>query len=112
MATLFHSSFVRKSVFCNENIQYAYNFYGTDLYANVCRGVFRTQWNFYGGASLQKSQESFIVDARLGSKYAFGIGFMVEKVNRMSIFISYGQSQLQKFVIAFLFLELIKNMSI
>ena len=60
----------------------------------------------------KKSQESFIVEARLGSKYAFGIGFMVEKVNRMSIFISYGQSQLQKFVIAFLFLELIKNMSI
>ena len=70
-----------------ENIQYAYNFYGTDLYVNVCRGVFKTQSNFYGGAPLRKLQESFIVDVRLGSKYASGIDFTVEKVCRMSIFI-------------------------
>ena len=44
--------------------------------------VFRTQSNIYGGASLRKSQKSFIVDARLGSKYVSGIGFTVEKVYR------------------------------
>ena len=32
--------------------------YMNELYINVCRGVY----NIYGGASLQKSQESFIVD--------------------------------------------------
>ena len=78
-ATLFHS-FFRKNIFYSKNIQYAYNFYGTDL--KVCRGVFRTQPNIYGGASLRKSQKSFIVDARLGSKYVSGIGFTVEKVYR------------------------------
>ena len=35
-------------------------------YVNVYRGVFRTQSNIYGGASLRKSQKSFIVDAGLG----------------------------------------------
>ena len=69
-----------KNVFYNKNIQYAYNFYGTDL--NVWRGILRTQSNIYGGASLRKSQKSFIVDARLGSKYVSGIGFTVEKVYR------------------------------
>ena len=87
-------------------IQYPYNFYGTDLYVNVCRGVFRTQFNIYHGASLQKWQVSFIIDIRLGFKYTSRVGFTVEKVYRMSIFIWYGQSRLQKFVIAFLFLEL------
>ena len=80
------------------------------LHINVCSGVFRTQSNIYGGASLQKSQESFIVDVWLGSKYASVIGFTVEKVYRMSIFIWYVQSRFQKFVIAFFFLELIKSM--
>ena len=98
-----------KSVFYSKNIQYAYNFYGTDPYVNVCRGVFRTQSNIYGGASLQKSLESFIVNVQLGCKYASGIGFTVEKVYRMLIFIWYGQSRLQKFVIAFFFLSLIKK---
>ena len=107
-ATLFHSTFVRKNVFYSKNIQYAYNFYGTDL--NVCRGVFRTRSNIYGGASLRKSQKSFIVDARLGSKYVSGIGFTVEKVYSRSIFIWYGQSRFQKFFIAVLFLELRKKM--
>ena len=67
-ATLFNFSFVRKSVFYSKNVQYANNFYGTDLYVNVCRGVFRTQSNIYGGASLQKLQEGFIVDVQLDSK--------------------------------------------
>ena len=80
------------------------------LYINVCSGVFRTQSNIYGGATLQKSQESFIVDVWLGSKYASVIGFTVEKDYRMSIFIWYVQSRFQKFVIAFFFLELIKSM--
>ena len=35
-------------------------------------------WNFF-----VKSQESIIVDVRLGSKYASGIGFTAEKVYRM-----------------------------
>ena len=59
----------------------------TDLYVNVCRGIFRTQSNISRGASLQKSQKSFLVDVRLRSKYVFGIGFTVEKVCRVSIFI-------------------------
>ena len=59
----------------------------TDLYVNVCRGIFRTHLNIYGGASLQKSQRRFIVDIRLRSKYASGIGFAVEKVYRMPTFI-------------------------
>ena len=83
-----------KVYFTAWTIQYAYNFYGNDLYVNVYRGVFRTQLNIYGGASLEESQESFIVDVRLGSKYASGIGFTVEKLYRMSIFIWYGQSRL------------------
>ena len=42
-ATLFQTSFVRKKTFFSKAIQYAYNFYGTDLYVNVYSGVFRTQ---------------------------------------------------------------------
>ena len=77
--SLFHSSLVRKSVFHGKNIQYAYNFYGTELYVNICRGIFKTQSNILGGTYLQKSQESFIVDVRLGSKYASGIGLTVDR---------------------------------
>ena len=62
---------MRKNVFYSQSIQYVYNFYVTD--PNLC---------IYGGASLRKSQKSFIVDARLGSKYVSGIGFTVEKVYR------------------------------
>ena len=61
---LYFILFSKKNVFYSKNIQYAYNFYGTDL--NVCRGV----------------GKSFIVDAGLGSKYVSGIGFTVEKVYR------------------------------
>ena len=53
---------------------------GTDL--NVCRGVFRTQTNIYGGGSLRKSQKSVIVDVRLGSKYVSSIDFTIENVYR------------------------------
>ena len=53
---------------------------GTDL--NVCRGVFRTQTNIYGGASLRKSQKSVIVDVWLGSKYVSSIDFTIENVYR------------------------------
>ena len=63
-----------------------------------------------GGASLLKSQQSFIADVRLGSKYASSQGFTLEKVYWMSIFIWCGQGRLQKLVIAFMFLQLIKNM--
>ena len=96
-----YSSFVRKSVFYSKNIQYAYNFYGTELYVmyvNVCGGE-------PSRTSLQKSQKSFIVDIRLSSKYVSGKGFTVERAYRMSIFICYCQSWLQKFDIAFSFLN-------
>ena len=59
-ATLFHSSFARKSIFYSKNIQYGYHFYGTELYVNICRSGFRTQSNIYGGTSLQKSLESMM----------------------------------------------------
>ena len=61
-----------------------------------------------GGVSLQKSQESFVVDNRLGSNCASGIGFTEEKIYRMSIFIWYDESRLQNSVIT-LFLKLIKK---
>ena len=35
----------------------------------------------------KKTQESFIVDVLLGSKYTSNIGFTVEKVYRLSTFI-------------------------
>ena len=78
-----------------------YNFYGTELYVNVRRAVFRTQLNIYGRASLWKSQKSFIVDIWLGFKCASGVSFTVEKVYRTSIFVWHSQSQLclsQKFI--------------
>ena len=81
------SKVIKVKLYLHQNIQYLYNFCGTDLYVNVCRGVIKTQWNIYAGVSLSKSQESFIVDVQLGSKYASGIGITVEKVYRMSIFI-------------------------
>ena len=56
-AGLFHS-FVGKNVFYSKNIQYTYNFYGTDL--NVCRGTFRTQSNIYDEAFLQKLQKALL----------------------------------------------------
>ena len=86
-ATLVHS-FVRKNVFYCKNVQYTYNFCGTDLYPPVSKWMQRriqNQSNIYGGASLLKSQKS--LDARLGSKYISDIGFAVEKVYRISIFI-------------------------
>ena len=74
-ATLLHSSFVRKKRKYSENIQYSYNFYGTDLYVNVRRSVFRIHSNIYNGTSLRKSKNSFIADVLLGSKYLSGISF-------------------------------------
>ena len=68
--------------------------YGTDLHVSVCRGLFRNQQNICGGASLRKLQKSFIVDVPMGSKYASGLTFIVEKVYRMSIFVLYSQRQL------------------
>ena len=59
-ATLFRSSFLRKKIFDSKNIEYTYSFYGTDLYVNVYRGVFRTKSNIYGGAPLQKSQKPLL----------------------------------------------------
>ena len=82
-----------KNIFYSKNIHNAYNFYGIDLYVSVCRGVFRTQYNICGGASLRKLQKSLIVDVRMGSKHTLGITFTVEKVCRVSIFVSYSQHQ-------------------
>ena len=62
---LFRSIFCKKNQFYRKNIQYLYNFYGTDLHVNVCRGVFRTQCNIYGRASLRKLQKCFIVDVQV-----------------------------------------------
>ena len=91
-ATLFHSFFVRKSVFYRKNIQYAYDFYGTDLYVNVCRGVFRIQLKICGGASMQKShKESVIVDVPLVFKYASGIAFTLGLQN-VSIYLIWPKS--------------------
>ena len=88
-STLFHSSFVRKNVFYIQHIQYAYNFYGTNMYVNVYRSVFRTKLNICGGVSLRKLQESFIVDVWLGSKYATGIGFTAERVHHVHQFLQH-----------------------
>ena len=54
---LLYLFFCEKKCIYSKSIQYVYNFYVTD--PNLC---------IYGGASLQKSQKSFIVDAPLGSK--------------------------------------------
>ena len=43
-------------------------------------------------------------------KYASGVRFRAEKLYRKSVFIWDDQGRLQQFVIAFLFLELVKNM--
>ena len=41
---------------------------------------------------LRKSKRNFTIDVLLGSKYASGISFIVEKVCRMSILALYSQS--------------------
>ena len=96
-ATLFLSTFVKRNVFYSENIQYVYNFYGTNLYVDVCRAAFRTQSNICNGASLGKSRKSFTEVALLGSKYASVISFTAEKIYRASLSFKYSQSQLEKF---------------
>ena len=60
-------------------------------------------------ASLRKLQKSFVLDVWPCSKYTSGVGFTVEKVFRMSIYVWYYQSLLQKIVFDFLFLEFIKT---
>ena len=44
--------FGRMKIFYSGNNQYVYNFYGTDLYENVCRGVFKTQSNMSNMVNL------------------------------------------------------------
>ena len=89
-ATLFHSSFVWKTyIFYSKNIHYAYNFYGTDLYVSVWRGVLRSQQNICGAASLRKLQKSLIVDVWMGSNNVSSLTLTVEKVSRMSILVLY-----------------------
>ena len=46
----------------------------------------------------------------MGIKYTAGTGFTVEKVYRMSTFVWDSQNWIQKFLITFFFLKLIKNM--
>ena len=65
-----------------------YNFYGTDLYVNARRGVFLKPSRTYTMEHLcENHKKSFIVDVRLGSKYASAISSTVEKVYRISIFV-------------------------
>ena len=109
-ATLFLSTFVRRNIFYSENIQYVYNFYGTDLYVEVCRAVFRTQSNICSGSSLRKSRENFIVDVLLGSKYASAVSFTVEKAYRVSLFFNIVRVTLKNLLLIFLLLEVIKTM--
>ena len=93
IATIFHSSFVRK-IYLTAKI---FNIYIISIrltYVNVCRSVFRTQQNIYGGAPLKKSQKNCIADVSLGSKYVCDISFTVEKVYRRPIFVQRRQSQL------------------
>ena len=68
----------------------------------------------YAGVSLEPSRTSMgellcknhkKASLKLHTKYASGIGFIVEKVYRISLFIWYTQNLLQKFFIAFLFLD-------
>ena len=82
-ATLFHSSFIRQNrIYFTAKIFniHVISMRLTDIYVNVCRGIFTTWLNIYGGTSLRKSQKSFIVNVQLGSKYTSGISFIVEKV--------------------------------
>ena len=62
-------------IFYSENINYVYRFYGTEIYVNVCRSIFRTQEIIDGGAFLRKLQKNFIADVPLVSKYVSGIKF-------------------------------------
>ena len=83
------------------------------MYVNVCRGVFRTQQIIYVGAFLRKSQKSFIVDVRLGSKYASGVSFIVERFAEcqyLSYIAKVNFAKVKNLSLIFLFLELIKNM--
>ena len=92
--------FCKKKIFYSKNTNYANSFYGNEMYVNLCRGVFRTQQITYDGAFFEKSLKSFIVDVRLGSKYASGISFMVEKMLQTFVECQYlSCSQSQKFVI-------------
>ena len=67
-----------KNIFYSKNIHYAYNFYATDLYVSVWRGVLRSQQNICGEASLRKLQKSLIVDVRMGSNNVSGLTLTVE----------------------------------
>ena len=55
------------------------------MYAEAYLEPSRTQ-RIKNPVSLRRSQERFIVDDRLSSKYTSGIEFTVEKLYRMSIF--------------------------
>ena len=87
----------------------SYNFYGTDLYVNVWGGAFRTQSNIYGGASLRKSQKSVTIDVLNTTKYTSGIGFTIEKVYRMWIFIWNSQSRFQDLSLPYLVSQITKK---
>ena len=95
--------FYMKNILYSKNIHYAYNFYGTELYLSVCRGVLRTYYNICGGASLEKLQKSLIANVWMVSNYTSSIA--AEKVSRMSIFVLY----MFYLSLTFLFLELIKK---
>ena len=99
-ATLFHSCFARKCVFYSKNINYAHNFYGTNLYENVCRGVFRTQSNIYMVEILCKNYQRSLLQM-------FG-QFLNTSLAQVSQQKSFTECQYLP-VIEFLFLKLIKH---
>ena len=105
---LFQSSFVRKKIFYSENFPYVYISMGLD-----CKCMQRHIWNPVEHqcckASLRKLQKSFILNVWPCSRYTSGVGFTVENVSKMLIFVWYYQSLFQKIVVAFLFLEFIKT---
>ena len=105
---LFFILLCKKKIFYGENIQYACNFYGTDLYVNVCRGVFRIQQNINAGTSLWKSQKNSIAVVRLGSKYASGIILQWKRFTKCPYLSNIATVNFVK--VKNLFLELITNM--
>ena len=75
----------KKSVFYSKNIQYAHNFYGTELYVNKCRGVFRTQSNICEWTSFYMLGDPVMNE--LKKKVQFVIKFFVaaDKLNTFKL---------------------------
>ena len=78
IATLFHSFFVRERYFTAK----VFNIH------TISMGLAHLQPSRTSTVELLwENKKNFILDVRLGSKYASGISFTVEKVYRMSVFV-------------------------